>query len=194
MVEFPLDPPLAKMLLVGAELGCSSEVRPRTQTLTVPERPALPACGHCTGVRQGALLAVVMVTTDEGGECCAATRVAQVLTLVSMLSVPSVFFRPPDRAEESDAAREKFFVPESDHLTLLHVYQQWKNNGYRPDWCSDHFLQAKGAPAPSDHRHNQCFAVCTSISGQAAQCIAPGIPLKHVHAVQALQWAWCCTE
>ena len=68
------------------------------------------------------------------------------LTIVSMLSVPSVFFRPPDRAEESDAAREKFFVPESDHLTLLHVYQQWKNNGYRPDWCSKHFLQPKGAP------------------------------------------------
>jgi hypothetical protein len=68
----------------------------------------------------------------------------QVLTVVSMLSVPSVFFRPPDRAEESDAAREKFFVPESDHLTLLNVYQQWKTNGYRGDWCSDHFLQAKG--------------------------------------------------
>ncbi len=66
-----------------------------------------------------------------------------------MLSVPSVFFRPPDRAEESDAAREKFFVPESDHLTLLHVYQQWKNNGYRADWCSDHFLQAKGAMSRS---------------------------------------------
>ena len=40
--------------------------------------------------------------------------------------------RPNDRAEESDAAREKFFIPESDHLTLLHVYQQWKNNGYAP--------------------------------------------------------------
>eukprot|EP00890_Picochlorum_soloecismus_P002226 jgi/Picsp_1/3003/NSC_01225-R1_pre-mrna-splicing factor atp-dependent rna helicase prp16-like len=92
MVEFPLDPPLAKMLLVGEEMGCSNEV----------------------------------------------------LTIVSMLSVPSVFFRPPDRAEESDAAREKFFVPESDHLTLLHVYQQWKSNGYRSDWCSAHFLQPKG--------------------------------------------------
>ncbi len=45
------------------------------------------------------------------------------------------------RAEESDAAREKFFVPESDHLTLLHVYQQWKTNGYRADWCNQHFLQ-----------------------------------------------------
>ena len=92
MVEFPLDPPLAKMLLVGAEMGCGNEV----------------------------------------------------LTVVSMLSVPSVFFRPPDRAEESDAAREKFFIPESDHLTLLHVYQQWKTNGYRSDWASAHFLQAKG--------------------------------------------------
>lgn len=69
---------------------------------------------------------------------------AEALTIVSMLSVPSVFFRPPDRAEESDAAREKFFVPESDHLTLLHVYQQWKNNGYRGDWCARHYLQGKG--------------------------------------------------
>jgi hypothetical protein len=47
-----------------------------------------------------------------------------------MLSVPSVFYRPKERMEESDAAREKFFVPESDHLTLLHVYTQWKANGY----------------------------------------------------------------
>ena len=35
-------------------------------------------------------------------------------------------------------------MPESDHLTLLHVYQQWKTNGYRADWCSQHFLQHKG--------------------------------------------------
>ena len=46
-----------------------------------------------------------------------------------MISIPSIFFRPSDRAEESDACREKFFVPESDHLTLLHVYQQWQANG-----------------------------------------------------------------
>ncbi|KAB1995173.1 hypothetical protein ES319_D13G143800v1 [Gossypium barbadense] len=92
MVEFPLDPPLAKMLLMGEQLECLDEV----------------------------------------------------LTIVSMLSVPSVFFRPKDRAEESDAAREKFFVPESDHLTLLNVYRQWKANQYRGDWCNDHFLHVKG--------------------------------------------------
>ncbi|KAL7679850.1 putative AAA+ ATPase domain, RNA helicase HrpA, P-loop containing nucleoside triphosphate hydrolase [Plasmopara halstedii] len=92
MVVFPLDPPLAKMLLFSEALGCSTEV----------------------------------------------------LIVVSMLSVPSVFFRPKDREEESDAAREKFFVPESDHLTLLNVYQQWESNRHSAQWCSDHFIHAKG--------------------------------------------------
>ncbi len=49
-----------------------------------------------------------------------------------MLSVPSIFFRPKGREEDSDNAREKFQVPESDHLTLLHVYQQWKANELVP--------------------------------------------------------------
>jgi pre-mRNA-splicing factor ATP-dependent RNA helicase DHX38/PRP16 len=69
--------------------------------------------------------------------------VSEVLTVVSMLSVPSVFYRPKDREEESDAVREKFFVPESDHLTLLYVYQQWKEHKYSPAWCNDHFIHYK---------------------------------------------------
>ncbi|CAN0073395.1 unnamed protein product [Ectocarpus sp. 6 AP-2014] len=92
MVEFPLDPPLAKMLIFSEKMGCSAEV----------------------------------------------------LVVVSMLSVPSVFFRPKDREEESDAAREKFFVPESDHLTLLNVFQQWKLNNFGSQWCTDHFIHVKG--------------------------------------------------
>ena len=68
----------------------------------------------------------------------------EILTVLAMLSVPPLWVRPKDREEESDAAREKFFVPESDHLTLLNVYQQWKNNGYRTDWCNRHYIQGKG--------------------------------------------------
>lgn len=45
-----------------------------------------------------------------------------------MLSIPAIFYRPKGREEDSDAAREKFQVPESDHLTYLNVYQQWKTN------------------------------------------------------------------
>ena len=93
MAEFPLDPPLSKMLLFAHENGnCSDEV----------------------------------------------------LTIVAMLSVPSVFFRPKDREEESDAAREKFFVPESDHLTLLNVYLRTKQHKFDSAWCSKHFIHSKG--------------------------------------------------
>lgn len=45
-----------------------------------------------------------------------------------MLSVPSIFYRPKGREEEADGIREKFQVPESDHLTYLNVYNQWKLN------------------------------------------------------------------
>ena len=34
-------------------------------------------------------------------------------------------------------------VPESDHLTYLNVYQQWKQNGYSGQWCGDHFIHIK---------------------------------------------------
>ena len=83
-------------------------------------------------------LAKLLITSSEEYECS-----EEMLTIVSMLSVPSVFYRPKERQEESDAAREKFFVPESDHLTLLHVYTQWKSNGYSDAWCNRHFLHAK---------------------------------------------------
>lgn len=67
----------------------------------------------------------------------------EILTIVSMLSVPSVFYRPKERLEEADAAREKFFDPSSDHLTLLHVYQQWTANRCSDNWSVKHFLHPK---------------------------------------------------
>jgi len=91
MTSFPMDPPLAKLILTSVDYDCSEEM----------------------------------------------------LTIVSMLSVPSVFYRPKERMEEADAAREKFFDPASDHLTLLNVYLQWRANGKRDGWCIKHFLHPK---------------------------------------------------
>ncbi len=79
-----------------------------------------------------------MLIISEEMECS-----LDILIVVSMLSVPSIFFRPKQREEDSDAAREKFQVPESDHLTYLNVYQQWKTNGYSGQWCQDHFIHVK---------------------------------------------------
>ncbi|KAH8406434.1 hypothetical protein KR222_001427 [Zaprionus bogoriensis] len=68
---------------------------------------------------------------------------AEVLIIVSMLSVPSIFYRPKGREEEADGVREKFQVPESDHLTYLNVYLQWKQNSYSSTWCNEHFIHIK---------------------------------------------------
>ncbi|XP_055383780.1 pre-mRNA-splicing factor ATP-dependent RNA helicase PRP16 isoform X2 [Condylostylus longicornis] len=68
---------------------------------------------------------------------------SEVLIIVSMLSVPSIFYRPKGREEEADGVREKFQVPESDHLTYLNVYLQWKQNNYSSNWCNEHFIHIK---------------------------------------------------
>ncbi|KAJ8970625.1 hypothetical protein NQ317_006624 [Molorchus minor] len=51
--------------------------------------------------------------------------------------------RPKGREEEADGVREKFQVPESDHLTFLNVYNQWKQNNYSSHWCNEHFIHIK---------------------------------------------------
>ena len=67
----------------------------------------------------------------------------EMLIIVSMLSVPTIFFRPRGREEDSDAMREKFNVAESDHMTYLNVYNQWKSHKFSDSWCAKHFIHAK---------------------------------------------------
>lgn len=81
----------------------------------------------------------------------------EMLTVVSMLSVPSVFYRPKERQEEADAAREKFFVAESDHLTLLHVYKQWISNNSSDVWCARHFLHPRALRRAREVREQLVF-------------------------------------
>ena len=42
-----------------------------------------------------------------------------------MLSVNNaIFYRPKDKIVHADTARQNFFTPGGDHLTLLNVYNQ----------------------------------------------------------------------
>lgn len=82
-------------------------------------------------------LSKLLITAEEYG--CS----EEMITIVSMLSVPNVFYRPKERQDEADAQREKFWVHESDHLTYLQVYSAWKANGYSDGWSIKHFLHPK---------------------------------------------------
>lgn len=94
----------------------------------------------------------------------------EMLTIVSMLSVPSVFYRPKERQEESDAAREKFFVAESDHLTLLHVYSLWKANKFSNAWCARHFLHSKALRRAKEVREQLTYIVQQDKSVNVRSC------------------------
>lgn len=79
-----------------------------------------------------------MLIVSEGMQCS-----DEILTVVSMLSVPAIFFRPKGREEDADSKKEKFQVPESDHLSFLNVYLQWRLHKYSTKWCNDNFIHAK---------------------------------------------------
>lgn len=82
----------------------------------------------------------------------------EILTIVSMLSVPPIFYRPKERQDEADQARCRFFIAESDHLTLLNVFAQWKANKFSAHWCNSNFLQYKSLQRAREVRQ-QLFSV-----------------------------------
>ncbi|SMN22294.1 similar to Saccharomyces cerevisiae YKR086W PRP16 DEAH-box RNA helicase involved in second catalytic step of splicing [Maudiozyma saulgeensis] len=77
---------------------------------------------------------------------------SEILIIVAMLSIPQIFKRPKEREKESDKARSRFFVAQSDHLTLLNVYLQWKSNHFSSQWCAKHFIQGKSLEKAEDIR------------------------------------------
>ncbi|VDM61265.1 unnamed protein product [Angiostrongylus costaricensis] len=100
MAEFPLEPSLAKLLIMSVELGCSEEV----------------------------------------------------LTIVSMLSVQNVFYRPKEKQEQADQKKAKFHQPEGDHVTLLAVYNSWKHHHFSQPWCFENYVQIRTLKRAQDIR------------------------------------------
>ncbi|GBC07721.1 hypothetical protein RclHR1_07650008 [Rhizophagus clarus] len=100
MAEFPLEPPLSKMLIQSVDLGCSEEI----------------------------------------------------LTVVAMLSVQNVFYRPKEKQAAADQKKAKFHQPEGDHLTLLTVYNAWKASKFSNAWCFENFIQGRSMKRCQDIR------------------------------------------
>lgn len=76
----------------------------------------------------------------------------EILTIVSMLSVQNVFYRPKDKQAIADQRKAKFHQVEGDHLTLLAVYNSWKNNKFSNPWCFENFVQARTLRRAQDVR------------------------------------------
>jgi len=76
----------------------------------------------------------------------------EILTIVAMLSVENIFYRPKEKQSLADQKKARFHQPEGDHLTLLTVYNAWKNNKFSNPWCFDNFVQARSLRRAQDVR------------------------------------------
>ncbi|KAL7276155.1 DEAH-box ATP-dependent RNA helicase prp22 [Rhizina undulata] len=92
-----------------------------------------------------ALAKVLIASVDMG---CS----DEILSIVAMLSVQTVFYRPKEKQQQADQKKAKFHDPHGDHLTLLNVYNSWKNSGYSNPWCFDNFIQARSMKRAKDVR------------------------------------------
>ena len=108
MSELPLDPQLAKLILISPDYGCSLEI----------------------------------------------------VTIVACLSVPQLFLRPREAAKAADEAKAQFTHPESDHLTLLQVFNEYDMipDKDRKQWCWDNFISERSMISATNVR-NQLLGI-----------------------------------
>ncbi|XP_060704239.1 ATP-dependent RNA helicase DHX33-like [Hemiscyllium ocellatum] len=67
----------------------------------------------------------------------------EILTIVSLLSVDSVLYNPHTKREEAHSVRKRFISSEGDHMTLLNIYQAFKNVGGHKEWCRENFVNGR---------------------------------------------------
>lgn len=91
-------------------------------------------------------LAKVLIASVDAG--CS----TEMLTIVAMLSVQNVFYRPKEKQAQADQKRAKFNDPTGDHLMLLNVYQAWERQGHSRTWCVDNFIQERSLKRAQDVR------------------------------------------
>ncbi|TID31400.1 hypothetical protein CANINC_000029 [Pichia inconspicua] len=74
----------------------------------------------------------------------------EVIEIISMLSVPDIFYRPREKRELADKLKQRFDDHNGDLLTLLHIYRKWEESGYSKNWCTDNFIHEKSMRKAKD--------------------------------------------
>lgn len=85
--------------------------------------------------------------------------IQSILTIVAMLQSDNIWYRPREKQAVADQRRAQFFQQEGDHITLLSVYNKWKDNKYSNPWCVHNFIQSRSLKHAMDIR-KQLVAIC----------------------------------
>lgn len=71
----------------------------------------------------------------------------EILSVVSLLSVPAPWIRPNKERKRADDMKNQFAHPDGDHLTLLNLYHAFKGEQNKGTdmkaWCHEHFCSLR---------------------------------------------------
>ena len=84
--------------------------------------------------------------------------IEELLTLVSMLSVDTVFITPSNAVEEAKRRHNRFESSVGDFITLIQVYRAYNKEGSRK-WCQENFVSERFLQQAKDIR-KQLRALC----------------------------------
>ena len=76
----------------------------------------------------------------------------ELVTIAAMLTIDHPFYRPKDKQSQADTKRSKFFQVAGDHLTLLAVFESWRQANLSIPWCYENFLPARSMQRALDVR------------------------------------------
>ncbi|KAJ2160899.1 ATP-dependent RNA helicase [Coemansia sp. RSA 552] len=86
----------------------------------------------------------------------------EVIDIVSLLSVDSLFYIPADKRDESNAAQMAFRSTDGDHLTYLNLLRAFTKANGDKRWCQDHFVNRRNMRHVIDVRQ-QLNRLCTRL-------------------------------
>ncbi|TPX14102.1 uncharacterized protein E0L32_000496 [Thyridium curvatum] len=107
----------------------------------------------------------------------------EMLSIVAMLNLPNVFYRPKEKQSQADQKKAKFHDPSGDHLTMLNVYNSWKQSRYSKPWCAENFIQFRSMTRAKDvrqqlekimQRYKHPVVSCGSNTNKVRQALCSG--------------------
>lgn len=155
-----MDPPPANTLLTALEELYALRALDDEGLLTrlgrkMADFPMLPG------------LAKVLITSVDA-KCS-----DEMLTIVAMLSVQNVFYRPKEKQQQADQKKAKFHDAHGDHLMLLNVYNSWLRSGRSKVWCVDNFIQERSMKRAADVRQ-QLVSIMDRYKHPIVSCASSG--------------------
>ena len=110
----------------------------------------------------------------------------ELLSIVAMINAGNsgnVFYRPKEKQQQADQKKAKFHDLHGDHLTLLNVYNGWKQNSFSTPWCIENYIKARDLKRAQDvrqqlvsimERHKHQIVSCGRNSVKVRQALCSG--------------------